>query len=28
MTRSSGTAAAPARLRRRPMPTWIPPMLA
>ena len=28
MTRSSGTAAAPARLRRRPMPTWLPPMLA
>jgi bifunctional non-homologous end joining protein LigD len=30
MTRSSAAAAAPgaARLRRRPMPTWIPPMLA
>ena len=28
MTRSSGSAAAPARLRRRPMPTWLPPMLA
>ena len=28
MTRSSGPAAAQARLRRRPMPTWLPPMLA
>ena len=28
MTRSAGTPAAAPRLRRRPMPTWIPPMLA